>query len=49
MVAVYGHISRHSHRKLYFKGAKSFTETLDVSKTKIKYFYFAFIFKHLML
>ena len=34
---VYGHIfSKHSHRNLYFKGTKSFTENLDVSKTEVK-------------
>ena len=34
---VYGHIfSKHFHRNLYFKGTKSFTENLDVSKTEVK-------------
>ena len=31
-----GTFSKHSHRNDYFKGIKSFTATVDVSKTEVK-------------
>ena len=31
-----GTFSKYSHKKLYFKRTKSFTETLDMSKTDVK-------------
>ena len=40
--------TKHSHRKLYFKETKSFTETSDLGKTEVKeniYSHFAFTFE----
>ena len=42
-----GTFSKHSHRKLTFKGTTSFTETSDLSKTEVKeniYSHFPFTF-----
>ena len=45
-----GTFSKHSHRKLYFKGTKSFTETLDASKTEAeKYLFILILHSHLTL
>ena len=44
-----GTFSKNFYRKIYFKGTKRFTETLNVTKTKVKestYSHFAFTFEH---